>query len=86
MQIAVKNCPVFYCLGRTSNLQGLAASMIKLWERCEVAKIAMKRGSHCIDSELVSEELKVGSCYRFVVCSYTLHFMLSSTYFVVAIQ
>ncbi|KAF7002207.1 hypothetical protein CFC21_017718 [Triticum aestivum] len=43
--------------GRSSNLQGLAASMIKLWERCEVAKIAMKRGL-CIDSELVSEELK----------------------------
>uniref|UniRef100_A0A453C5M3 CRM domain-containing protein n=1 Tax=Aegilops tauschii subsp. strangulata TaxID=200361 RepID=A0A453C5M3_AEGTS len=43
---------------RSSNLQGLAASMIKLWERCEVAKIAMKRGPYCIDSELVSEELK----------------------------
>ncbi|XP_047062936.1 CRM-domain containing factor CFM2, chloroplastic [Lolium rigidum] len=50
--------PYHYALGRSSNLQGLAASMIKLWERCEVAKIAMKRGSHCIDSELVSEELK----------------------------
>lgn len=50
--------PYHYALGRSSNLQGLAASMIKLWERCEVAKIAMKRGSHWIDSELVSEELK----------------------------
>ncbi|CAM0904296.1 unnamed protein product [Alopecurus aequalis] len=50
--------PYHYALGRSSNLQGLAASMIKLWERCEVAKIAMKRGSHCIDSDLVSEELK----------------------------
>ncbi|VAH33173.1 unnamed protein product [Triticum turgidum subsp. durum] len=51
--------PYHYALGRSSNLQGLAASMIKLWERCEVAKIAMKRGL-CIDSELVSEELKQG--------------------------
>ncbi|XP_020164477.1 CRM-domain containing factor CFM2, chloroplastic [Aegilops tauschii subsp. strangulata] len=50
--------PYHYALGRSSNLQGLAASMIKLWERCEVAKIAMKRGPYCIDSELVSEELK----------------------------
>uniref|UniRef100_A0ACD5UB24 Uncharacterized protein n=2 Tax=Avena sativa TaxID=4498 RepID=A0ACD5UB24_AVESA len=50
--------PYHYALGRSSNLQGLAASMIKLWERCEVAKIAMKRGSHCIDIELISEELK----------------------------
>ncbi|KAI5014790.1 hypothetical protein ZWY2020_056180 [Hordeum vulgare] len=50
--------PYHYALGRSSNLQGLAASIIKLWERCEVAKIAMKRGPHCIDSELVSEELK----------------------------
>lgn len=50
--------PYHYALGRSSNLQGLAVSMIKLWERCEVAKIAIKRGAYCIDSELVSEELK----------------------------
>ncbi|CAL5027018.1 unnamed protein product [Urochloa decumbens] len=50
--------PFHYALGRSSNLQGLAASMIKLWERCEVAKIAIKRDAHNIDSELVTEELK----------------------------
>ncbi|CAN6235278.1 unnamed protein product [Urochloa humidicola] len=50
--------PFHYALGRSSNLQGLAASMIKLWERCEVAKIAMKRDAHNIDSELITEELK----------------------------
>ena len=49
--------------------------MIKLWERCEVAKIAMKRGPYFIDSELVSEELKVGRC------NCTLHFIFSSTPF-----
>jgi len=40
----------------------LAASMIKLWERCEVAKIAVKRDAHNTDSELITEELKVGRC------------------------
>jgi hypothetical protein len=67
MWIAVMNFPVFYRVGRSSNLQGLAASMIKLWERCEVAKIAMKRGSRCIDSELVSEELKVGTVFKLYI-------------------
>lgn len=43
-----------------------------------MAKIAMKRGPHCIDSELVSEELKVGKCYQFII---TLHFIFSSTSF-----
>ncbi|XP_015691488.2 CRM-domain containing factor CFM2, chloroplastic [Oryza brachyantha] len=50
--------PYHYALGRSSNLQGLAASMIKLWERCEVAKVAIKRGAHNIDSDIISEELK----------------------------
>nr|CAB3484779.1 unnamed protein product [Digitaria exilis] len=50
--------PFHYALGRSSNLQGLAASMIKLWERCEVAKIAIKRDAHNTDSELITEELK----------------------------
>ncbi|TVT98342.1 hypothetical protein EJB05_56346, partial [Eragrostis curvula] len=50
--------PFHYALGRSSNLQGLAVSMIKLWERCEVAKIAIKRDAHNIDGVLISEELK----------------------------
>ncbi|XP_015633556.1 CRM-domain containing factor CFM2, chloroplastic isoform X3 [Oryza sativa Japonica Group] len=50
--------PYHYALGRSSNLQGLAASMIKLWERCEVAKVAIKRGAENIDSDLISEKLK----------------------------
>ncbi|RLM64568.1 chloroplastic group IIA intron splicing facilitator CRS1, chloroplastic [Panicum miliaceum] len=50
--------PFHYALGRSSNLQGLAASMIKLWERCEVAKIAIKRDANNTDSELITEELK----------------------------
>jgi hypothetical protein len=35
--------------------------MIKLWERCEVAKIALKRDAHNTDSELITEEVKVGA-------------------------
>jgi hypothetical protein len=36
--------------------------MIKLWGRSEVAKIALKRDAHTTDSELITEELKVGRC------------------------
>ncbi|GJN27346.1 hypothetical protein PR202_gb15363 [Eleusine coracana subsp. coracana] len=50
--------PFHYALGRSSNLQGLAVSMLKLWERCEVAKIAIKRDARNIDVALISEELK----------------------------
>ncbi|KAK3144544.1 hypothetical protein QOZ80_4AG0314550 [Eleusine coracana subsp. coracana] len=50
--------PFHYALGRSSNLQGLAVSMLKLWEICEVAKIAIKRDARNIDVALISEELK----------------------------
>lgn len=32
---------------------------MKLWEKCEVAKIAIKRGVQNTNSELMAEELKV---------------------------
>ncbi|XP_072972731.1 CRM-domain containing factor CFM2, chloroplastic isoform X2 [Typha angustifolia] len=50
--------PCHFALGRNRNLQGLAASMIKLWEKCEIAKIAIKRGVQNTNSELMAEELK----------------------------
>lgn len=34
--------------------------MIKLWEKCEIAKIAAKRGVQNTDTEIIAEELKVG--------------------------
>lgn len=34
--------------------------MIKLWEKCEIAKIAVKRGVQNTNSEMMAEELKVG--------------------------
>ena len=46
-------------IGRNRKLQGLAASMIKLWEKCEIAKIAVKRGVQNTNSEMMAEELKV---------------------------
>ncbi|RVX08852.1 CRM-domain containing factor CFM2, chloroplastic [Vitis vinifera] len=53
--------PCHFALGRNRKLQGLAASMIKLWEKCEIAKIAVKRGVQNTNSEMMAEELKSGS-------------------------
>ncbi|CAH9139334.1 unnamed protein product [Cuscuta epithymum] len=40
------------------SLQGLAAAIVKLWEKCEIAKIAVKRGVQNTNSKLMAEELK----------------------------
>ncbi|KAM7508107.1 hypothetical protein LguiA_018560 [Lonicera macranthoides] len=50
--------PCHFVLGENRKLQGLAASIIKLWEKCEIAKIAVKRGAQNTNSELMAEELK----------------------------
>ncbi|XVF14158.1 hypothetical protein REPUB_Repub09cG0033100 [Reevesia pubescens] len=50
--------PCHFALGRNRKLQGLAASIVKLWEKCEIAKIAVKRGVQNTNSELMAEELK----------------------------
>lgn len=50
--------PCHFALGRNRKLQGLAAAIIKLWEKCEIAKIAVKRGAQNTNSELMAEELK----------------------------
>lgn len=50
--------PCHFALGRNRKLQGLAAAIIKLWEKCEIAKIAVKRGVQNTNSELMAEELK----------------------------
>lgn len=46
-------------LGRNRNHQGLAAAIIKLWEKSLVVKIAVKRGIQNTNNKLMSEELKV---------------------------
>ncbi|ESQ49948.1 hypothetical protein EUTSA_v10019986mg [Eutrema salsugineum] len=50
--------PCHFALGRNRNLQGLAVAIVKLWEKCEVVKIAVKRGVQNTNSELMAEELK----------------------------
>ncbi|KAL3833206.1 hypothetical protein ACJIZ3_007942 [Penstemon smallii] len=50
--------PCHFVLGRNRKHQGLAASIVKLWEKCEIAKIAVKRGVQNTNSELMAEELK----------------------------
>ncbi|XP_028771145.1 CRM-domain containing factor CFM2, chloroplastic [Neltuma alba] len=54
-----KPLPCHFALGRNRNLQGLAAAIVKLWERCEIAKIAIKRGVQNTNSEMMAEELKL---------------------------
>ncbi|XP_031274637.1 CRM-domain containing factor CFM2, chloroplastic isoform X2 [Pistacia vera] len=53
-----KPLPCHFALGRNRKLQGLAAAIIKLWEKCEIAKVAIKRGVQNTNSELMAEELK----------------------------
>ncbi|KAL9242443.1 hypothetical protein vseg_016437 [Gypsophila vaccaria] len=50
--------PCHFALGRNRKHQGLAEAMLKLWEKCEIAKIAVKRGVQNTNSELMAEELK----------------------------
>eukprot|EP01018_Ginkgo_biloba_P022768 Gb_18302 [translate_table: standard] len=50
--------PPHFALGINEKLQGLAAAMVKLWEKSEIAKIAVKRGVQNTNSEKMAEELK----------------------------
>ncbi|OIW12416.1 hypothetical protein TanjilG_04165 [Lupinus angustifolius] len=58
MRRLARPLPCHFALGRNRKHQGLAAAIIKLWERCEIAKIAIKRGVQNTNSELMAEELK----------------------------
>jgi len=53
-----KPLPIHFALGRNRRLQGLAAAILKIWERCEIAKIAVKRGVQNTNNKLMAEELK----------------------------
>ncbi|RDX83454.1 CRM-domain containing factor CFM2, chloroplastic, partial [Mucuna pruriens] len=50
--------PCHFALGRNRKLQGLAVAIIKLWERCEIVKIAIKRGVQGTNGEVMAEEIK----------------------------
>ncbi|MED6109263.1 hypothetical protein PIB30_031808 [Stylosanthes scabra] len=47
-----------FALGRNRELQGLANAMVKLWEKCAIAKIAIKRGVPHTRNERMAEELR----------------------------
>ncbi|KAH7437028.1 hypothetical protein KP509_05G053300 [Ceratopteris richardii] len=47
-----------FVIGRDRGLQGLAAAMIKLWEKSEIAKIQVKRGILNTNHERIAEDLK----------------------------
>ncbi|XP_021763586.1 chloroplastic group IIA intron splicing facilitator CRS1, chloroplastic-like [Chenopodium quinoa] len=50
--------PIHFVLGRNSKLQGLAAAILKLWEKSLFAKIAVKWGIPNTNNELMASELK----------------------------
>ncbi|EEF45655.1 conserved hypothetical protein [Ricinus communis] len=50
--------PTHFVLGRNRRLQGLAAAILKLWERSLIAKIAVKWGIPNTDNEQMANELK----------------------------
>ncbi|GKU85835.1 hypothetical protein SLEP1_g452 [Rubroshorea leprosula] len=50
--------PPHFALGRSRQLEGLAAAMIKLWEKSSIAKIALKRGVQLTTSERMAEDIK----------------------------
>lgn len=53
-----KSLPCHFALGRNRNHQGLATSIIKLWEKSLIVKIAVKRGIQNTNNKIMSEELK----------------------------
>ncbi|KAK4782429.1 hypothetical protein SAY86_016531 [Trapa natans] len=53
-----KSLPCHFALGRNRNHQGLAAAIIKLWEKSLVTKIDVKRGIQNTNNKLMSQELK----------------------------
>ncbi|KAI3455423.1 hypothetical protein Pfo_012086 [Paulownia fortunei] len=53
-----KLLPCHFALGRNRNHQGLATSIIKLWEKSLLVKIAVKRGIQNTNNKIMAEELK----------------------------
>nr|CAB3456897.1 unnamed protein product [Digitaria exilis] len=57
-RLARQTAPHF-ALGRNREHQGLAAAMVKLWEKSTIAKIAIKRGVPNTCNDRMAEEIKV---------------------------
>ncbi|KAJ6854112.1 chloroplastic group IIA intron splicing facilitator CRS1, chloroplastic [Iris pallida] len=56
--------PTHFALGKNTKLQGLAAAIVKLWEKCLIAKIAVKVGIPHTNNQQMSWELKATSHRR----------------------
>ncbi|ESW11169.1 hypothetical protein PHAVU_008G007700 [Phaseolus vulgaris] len=50
--------PTHFVLGRNKRLKGLAAAILKLWEKSLIAKISIKYGIPNTDNEMMANELK----------------------------
>ncbi|KAL0378058.1 UNVERIFIED_CONTAM: Chloroplastic group IIA intron splicing facilitator CRS1, chloroplastic [Sesamum radiatum] len=59
-----RHLPTHFVLGRNRKLQGLAAAILKLWEKCHIAKIALKWGIPNTDNEQMANELKASDLNR----------------------
>ncbi|XP_047329803.1 CRM-domain containing factor CFM3, chloroplastic/mitochondrial-like [Impatiens glandulifera] len=53
-----RSLPCHFALGRNRNHQGLAAAILKLWEKSLVVKIAVKRGIQNTNNKLMADEIK----------------------------
>lgn len=53
-----QSLPTHFVLGRNRRLQGLAAAILKLWEKTIIAKIAVKWGVPNTNNEQMADELK----------------------------
>ncbi|KAJ7971236.1 chloroplastic group IIA intron splicing facilitator CRS1, chloroplastic [Quillaja saponaria] len=53
-----QSLPTHFVLGRNRKLQGLAAAILKLWEKSLIAKIAVKYGIPNTNNEEMANELK----------------------------
>ncbi|XP_010673374.2 CRM-domain containing factor CFM3A, chloroplastic/mitochondrial isoform X1 [Beta vulgaris subsp. vulgaris] len=53
-----RTLPPHFALGRSRQLEGLAAAIVKLWERSSIAKVALKRGVQLTTSEKMAEDIK----------------------------
>nr|VDD19478.1 unnamed protein product [Brassica oleracea] len=50
--------PFHFVLGKNHGLQGLASAILKLWDKCVIAKIAIKWGALNTNNEEMADELK----------------------------
>ncbi|KAJ4783294.1 CRS1 / YhbY (CRM) domain-containing protein [Rhynchospora pubera] len=53
-----RSMPPHFALGRNREHQGLAAAIVKLWEKSAIAKIAIKRALPNTSNERMAEEIK----------------------------